>query len=416
MQITRLPNGIRVVSESLPWARSVATGFRVGVGARDEHDDLAGASHFLEHLLFKGTETRSAAHIAQAVESVGGEMNANTGREDTAYYTRLPAGHLTLGLDILSDVILGPAFRAREIEAERQVILEEIAMDEDALDDRALTLLDASLFPRHPIGREVAGTRASIQAMTRDQIAGFHARWYGPANLVVSAAGAVDHEEVVDGVRRRFGDVDGGEQPARVPPRQKSKMLAVLRRRSEQVHLAIGVRALSKFDDDRYALDVADQILGGGTASRLFQSVREERGLAYSIYSFTSELTDTGELGIYAGTAPSRFEEVLRLVEEELDRFAADGPTEAELQVAKGYLEGSLQLSGESVVGTMSGIGRAMLNHDEVISVDEHIARFRAVTLADVRRVLDRVLVGARRTIAVVGPVTKGDVERTIAT
>jgi predicted Zn-dependent peptidase len=404
-----------VVTETLPWARSVATGFRVGVGARDEDLPLAGASHFLEHLLFKGTETRTAAQIAEAVEAVGGEMNAHTGREDTAYYTRLPSGHLTLGLDILSDVILAPAFRPGEIEAERQVILEEIAMDEDAYEDRVLTLLAASLFPGHPLGREVAGTRASIEAMTREQIAGFHARWYRPANLVVSAAGAIDHEEVVDGVARRFGAVEGGEQPTRVAPTKAPKPLSVLRRRSEQVHVAIGMRALSRFDDDRYALDVADQILGGGTASRLFQTIREERGLAYSVYSFTSELSDTGELAVYAGTAPGRFDEVLGLLRAELARFTADGPRESELQVAKGFIEGSIQLAGESVAGTMSGIGRSVLYRDEVVAVDEQLARYRAVTLADVRRVIQRVLGGGQPTVAVVGPVTKSEVERKFA-
>ena len=404
-----------MVTEHLPWARSIATGFRVGVGSRDESDEVAGASHFLEHLLFKGTETRTAAQIAEAVEAVGGEMNAHTGREDTAYFTRLPAGHLMLGLDILSDVLLAPAFRPGEIEAERQVILEEISMDEDSYEDRAFTLLADALFPGHPLGREVAGTRSSIRSMTRDDIAGFHARWYRPANLVVSAAGAVEHGEVVDGVARRFGSVDGGERPVRQAPGERSKPLTVLRRRSEQVHLAIGVRALSRHDDDRYALDVADQILGGGTSSRLFQSIREERGLAYSVYSSTAEWSDTGELVVYAGTAPSRFDDVLGLVEQELARFAADGPTESELQIAKGYLEGSLLLGTESVAGTMSAIGRALLHRDTVIPIEEHVARYRAVTGADVRRVLERVLGGGRRSVAVVGPLTKSEVERKIA-
>ena len=404
-----------MVTETLPWARSVATGFRVGVGARDEPEDITGASHFLEHLLFKGTATRTAGEIAAAVEAVGGEMNAHTGREDTAYYTRLPAGHAALGLEILSDVILAPAFRPQEIEAERQVILEEIAMDEDAHEDRVLTLLAASLFPDHPLGREVAGTRASIESMTREQIAGFHERWYRPANLVVSAAGAVDHGEVVEQVERCFRGVEGGEVPARVAPTKAVKPLAVLRRRGEQVHIAIGLRGVSRFDDDRYALDLADQILGGGPASRLFQSIREERGLAYSVYSFTSELSDTGEIGVYAGTAPTRFDEVIDLLQVELARFAADGPTEDEVDGAKGYVEGSLQLATESVAGTMSGIGRSLLHRDTVVSVDEHIARYRAVTHDDVRLVVDRLLAGGPRSVAVVGPVAKRDVERAIA-
>lgn len=391
----------------MPWARSVATGYRVGVGARDETDALAGASHFLEHLLFKGTETRSASDIAEAVESVGGEMNAATRHESTTYYTRLPAGHVDLGLDVLSDVLLAPAFRPNEIEAERQVILEEIAMDEDTPDDRVFTLLADALFPGHPLGREVAGTRASIEAMTREQIAGFHAHWYRPANIVVSAAGAVTHAEVVDGVASRFAAVDGGERPARVVPVKKAKPLAVLRRRAEQVHLAIGVRGLSLHDPDRWALDVGDHILGGGPSSRLFRTVREERGLAYSVFSATSEWADCGQLAVYVGTAPTRFEEVFELLHAELDRFADGGPTDAELQLAKSYIDGALQLETESVAGRMGSNGRAMLDHDRVETLDEALEHYRSVTIDDVRRVLGRVLVDAPRTVAVVGPLTK---------
>ena len=408
--ITRLPNGIRVVTETLPWARSVATGFRFGVGARDESDEVAGASHFLEHLLFKGTEARTATEIAEAIESVGGEMNAHTGREDTAYYTRLPAAHLDLGLDVLSEVVLAPAFRANEIEAERQVILEEIAMDEDSHEDRVFTLLADALWPDHPLGREVAGTRDSIEAMTRDDIAGFHDRWYTPANLVVSAAGPIEHGDVVDVVAKRFAAVDGGDRPVRVAPSKRPKPLLVQRRRSEQVHIAMAMRGVSRHDDDRFALDVADQILGGGTTSRLFRSIREERGLAYSVYSSAAELDDTGELAIYAGTAPGRFEAVLRLLLEELERFAAEGPTDAELATAKGYLEGALLLGTESVAGTMSAIGRAVLHHDRVLTPDEVVVRYRAVSADDVRRVLERVVLGKPRSVAVVGPIAKRDV------
>jgi len=412
-EITRLPNGMRVVTETLPWARSVATGFRVGVGGRDEDAGVAGVSHFLEHLLFKGTESRSATDIAEAIESVGGEMNAHTGREDTAYYTRLPAAHLALGLDVLADVILSPAFRVNEIDAERQVILEELAMDEDSHEDRVFTLVADALYPDHPLGREVAGTRPTIEAMTRRDIVDFHARWYRPANLVVSVAGAVDHGDVVSLVEARFGHLDGGERPARTPPTRPPKPVAVVRRRSEQVHLAIGMRALSRHDPDRWALDVLDQVLGGGTASRLFRAIREERGLAYSVYTSTAEWSDGGELVVYAGTAPARFDEVRALVDAELVRFVAEGPSESEIAVAKGFLEGAALLGTESVAGTMSAIGRALLHHDRVLPVDVHVERYRAVTVGDVRRVLDRVLAGPRA-VAVVGPVGAREVTRKV--
>lgn len=288
-------------------------------------------------------------------------------------------------------------------------------MDEDTPDDRVFTLLADALFPSHPLGREVAGTRASIEAMKRDQIAGFHAHWYRPANIVVSAAGAVEHAEVVEGVAKRFGAVDGGERPVRVVPSKKAKPLAVLRRRAEQVHLAIGVRGLSLHDPDRWALDIADHILGGGPSSRLFRTVREERGLAYSVFSATSEWADCGQLAVYAGTAPTRFDEVFELLHTELDRFGAVGPTDAELHLAKSYIDGALQLETESVAGRMGSNGRAMLDHDRVETLDEALEHYRAVTIDDVRRVLGRVLLDAPRSVAVVGPVRKADVQRSVS-
>jgi predicted Zn-dependent peptidase len=405
---------VRVVTEALPDARSVTTGFWVGVGARDEAPAVAGASHFLEHLLFKGTDSRTAVQIAEAVDAVGGEMNAFTAQEYTAYYTRLPAGQLVLGLDILCDVLWAPAFRATDVEAERQVILEELAMEEDTPDDRVLTLLGEALFPEHPLGREVLGTRESIAAMSRDDIRGFHDEWYRPANLVVAVAGAVDHDEVVDGVDRRLADVDRGGRPERAAPSVPPRRLEVLKRRVEQAHLAVGMRALPRNDPDRFGLAVANVVLGGGMSSRLFQTIREERGLAYSVYSFPTSYADSGALVVYAGTAPERLGEVYRLVVDELDRLLADGISETELRVAKGYLEGSTVLGLEDSGGCMSRIGKSVLVHGEVFELDEVLARYRAVTAADVRRAVERVLGGGERTVAVVGPQARKQVEATL--
>jgi len=413
--LTTLPNGVRVVTEALPEARSVTTGFWVGVGARDEAPAVAGASHFLEHLLFKGTDSRTAAQIAEAVDAVGGDMNAFTAQEYTAYYTRLPAGQLVLGLDILCDVLWAPAFRPSEIEAERQVILEEIAMEEDTPDDRVLTLLAEALFPDHSLGREVLGTRESVATMTRDDIRGFHDAWYRPANLVVAAAGAVTHDEVVDGVARRLAGVDGGESPARVAPVAPPRRLEVLKRRVEQSHLAIGVRGLPKRDPDRFALAAANVAFGGGMSSRLFQTIREERGLAYSVYSYPASYSDCGAFVVYAGTAPARLREVHDIIQAELDRLLEDGITESELRVAKGYLEGSMVLGVEDSGGSMSRIGKAVLVHGDVLEIDEVLARYRAVTLADVRRAVERVVGGVERTVAVVGPLSRKQVEATLA-
>jgi predicted Zn-dependent peptidase len=415
VELTTLPNGVRVVTERLPEARSVTTGFWVGVGARDEAPAIAGASHFLEHLLFKGTETRTAAQIAEAVDAVGGDMNAFTTQEYTAYYTRLPAGELVLGLDILCDVLWAPAFRPAEIEAERQVILEELAMEEDTPDDRVLTLLAEALFPEHPLGREVLGSRTSIASMGRDEIRGFHDDWYRPANLVVAAAGAVSHDEVVDGIERRLAGSTGGSPPERFAPAEPPRPLEVLKRRNEQAHLAVGVRGLPKRDPDRFALSAANVVLGGGMSSRLFQTIREERGLAYSVYSYPASYADCGALVVYAGMSPDNLGEVHRIVRAELERLLVDGITASELRVAKGYLEGSLVLGVEDSGGAMSRIGKAALIHGEVVEVDEVLERYRALTLADVRRAVERVLGAADPSVAVVGPLSRKHVESTLS-
>ncbi len=409
IRTTRLPNGIRVVTEAVAGARSISTGIWVGVGGRDEAPALAGASHFLEHLLFKGTEARSATEIAESIDAVGGEMNAYTTLEYTAFDTRLPAGHLDLGLDLLCDVVARPAFRPAELEAERQVILEELLMEEDTPDDRVLGVLAEAQFPDHPLGREVLGTRATIEAMEGAAIAAFHREWYLPANLVVACAGAVEHDDVVRGVADRMGDMEGGVAPVRTPPLAAARPLQVLRRRTEQVHLTVGVRGLARSDPDRIALAVANQVLGGGLSSRLFQEIREKRGLTYSVWSYATSWCDAGSLVVYAATAPTRAVEVLGLVHAELDRLLADGITERELEVALGYLEGSTVLGLEDAGSRMARIGKAVLLDGRVIEVDELVERFRSVTIADVARVVERVLGPEERTVAVIGSVPKRD-------
>jgi predicted Zn-dependent peptidase len=383
------------------------------VGARDEESEDAGASHFLEHLLFKGTAARTATAIAEAVEAAGGEMNAFTTAEHTGYHVRLPAADLDLGLDLLSEVLWSPALRARDVEAERQVILEELAMEEDTPEDRVLTLLGETLFPGHPLGREVLGDRASIEAMSAGAVRAFHRRWYRPANVVAAVAGALDHEAVVARLAAAVAR-DGGSRPERRAPRRAARALRTLRRRTGQAHVALGVRSLARDDDDRFALAVANQVLGGGTASRLFQTVREERGLAYSVYSYVEAYQETGALVVYAGTAPERLGEVLGLIRHELDRVAVDGVTDAERAVAVGYLEGSTLLSLEDSAGRMHRLGTSLLLHDEVPPVDDVLARYRAVTSADVARVAQRVVGEGPPSVAVVGPLPRRSVEATL--
>jgi predicted Zn-dependent peptidase len=401
---TRLANGIRLVTERMPEARSVSLGVWVGVGGRDEPADLAGASHLLEHLLFKGTSTRSARQIAEDVDAVGGEMNAFTNREHTAYYTRLPADRVDLGLDILGDVLTDPAFRPHEVDAERHVILEEILMNLDMPEDHVHTLLAEAMFPGHPLGREVLGTRETVEAATRDQIAEFFGRWYLPRNLVVVAAGDLDHDRVAGAFAGSLGRLDGGERPVRQRPDVDVEPRVVLDDPTEQAHVALGWRAVDHHDDDRYALMVANQILGGGMSSRLFQQVREERGLCYSVYSWASTYADAGSAGIYAGTAPSRVGELLGVIDDEVAKLVASGVTESELAVAKGFIEGSLLLGLEDSGSRMARLGRSLMARDEIVTVDDQLTRIRAVTADDVAAVASRVF-GSARALAVVGHV-----------
>jgi predicted Zn-dependent peptidase len=405
---TRLANGIRIVTERMPEARSVSLGVWVGVGGRDEAEALAGASHFLEHLVFKGTTARTARQIAEAIDAVGGEMNAFTNREHTAYYTRLPADRIDLGLDILGDVLTDPAFRPPEVEAERHVILEEILMNLDVPEDHVHTLLAEALFPGHPLGREVLGTRETVEAATRDQIAEFFAHWYRPRNLVVVAAGDLTHDRVVDAFAASLGRLSGGDRPVRERPTPDVQPRSVLDDETEQAHVALGWRAVDHNDDDRYPLMVANQVLGGGMSSRLFQEVREQRGLCYSVYSWASTYDDAGCAGIYAGTAPSRVGELLAVIDDEVGKLVASGITEAELDVAKGYIEGSLVLGLEDSGSRMARLGRSLMARDEVVTVDHQLSRIRAVTTEDVAAVSARVF-GSPRALAVVGHVADAD-------
>jgi predicted Zn-dependent peptidase len=406
VESTTLASGLRVVTERMPGAVSVSAGAWVGAGARDEADDQAGVSHFLEHLLFKGTEDRSARQIAEAIDRVGGDMNAFTTKEYTAYYTRLPATALDLGLEILGDVVTAPALRDVDVESERQVILEELLMDEDSPEDRCHTLLFESLFPRHPLGRETAGERATVASITSGDVRAFFERWYRPASIVVAAAGALDHDHVVAQVERRFHAVAAGERPVRRPPMVAPVRVAVRRRRTEQVHLAIGFRAVSRDDDDREALDVVNHVLGGGMSSRLFEEIREQRGLAYAVYSCPSAYADAGALAIYAGTNPANVDAVLDLIDVELKRFVAHGLSDDDLAVAKGYLTGAYLLGLEDPASRMARLGGLTVTLGEIRPVPDQLERWHAVGHDDVRRVIERVL-SSPRSLAAVGPLTK---------
>jgi predicted Zn-dependent peptidase len=398
-----LPCGIRLVTETMADVHSVAIAYWVGTGSRDEPGELAGASHFLEHLLFKGTERRSAAAIAEALDEVGGDCNAFTTKEYTTFYIRLLSDHLSLGLDILSDIMWAPALRPPEIEAERTVILDEILMHADEPADLASERWQEALFPGHPLGRDTLGTASSVRRITRDDIAAFFALHYRPSNMVVSAAGDCTHEEVATALEGRFAGRPGGVAPARSAPGPDGVALDVVRRATEQAHLVYGARSVSRFDERRWALAVLNQVLGGGLSSRLFQKVREERGLAYSVWSERAAYQDAGSLAVVVGTSPDHVGEVLRIVEQELELLATASVTERELAVAKGNLRAEMLLSGEDSGARMSRIGASLLLHGEVLTVDEVLARIDGVDRAQVLDVAGT-LAHAPRTMSAVGP------------
>jgi predicted Zn-dependent peptidase len=398
-----LPCGIRLVTETMADVHSVAVAFWVGTGSRDEPGELAGASHFLEHLLFKGTERRSAAAIAEALDEVGGDCNAFTTKEYTTFYVRLLSDHFGLGLDILSDIIWEPALRPSDIDAERTVILDEILMHADEPADLAAERWQASMFPGHALGRDTLGTSSSVRDITRDDIDAFRARHYRPSNMVVSAAGDCTHEAVAADLERRFAGVRGGDVPERSAPGPDVVSLDVVRRPTEQAHLVYGARSVSRFDERRWALSVLNHVLGGGLSSRLFQKVREERGLAYSVWSERAAYSDTGSLAVVVGTAPEHVDEVLRIVEGELELLATEGVTERELAIAKGNLRAETLLSGEDSGARMSRIGASLLLHGEVLTVEEVLARIDGVDRAQVLDVAAE-LAQAPRTMSAVGP------------
>jgi predicted Zn-dependent peptidase len=390
---TDLASGLTVVTEAIPGARSASFGCWVRVGGRDEGPELAGASHFLEHLLFKGSASHTGRQISEAIEAVGGELNAHTAHEHTAFYARVPGSAAQVGLDLLTDVVTTPAFDADDVESERQVILEELHQAEDEGDDRVLSLAHEALWGDHPLGREVLGTLTSIDAMEREAIAGFFEHHYHPANLVLVAAGAIEHAQAV-AAGERFPARTGAERPARTAPGSSvpDRATAVLRRPLEQAHLAVVWPGLRADDPDRYALSVCNQILGGGLSSRLFQEIREERGLAYSVFSSVSAYSDAGSVVAYAGTSPDRVEEVRRLILDTTAELVDQGVTQREWEVARGYLEGAALLSLEDSGSVMARLGNHVCARGSVTPLEVQLAKLRAVTPDDVHRVAQRLL------------------------
>jgi predicted Zn-dependent peptidase len=399
-----LDSGLTVVSQHMSEVRSVSVGFWFDVGARDEPDRLAGTSHFLEHLLFKGTERRTAKQIADEFDAVGGDVNAFTGKEATCYYARVLDDDLPMALDVLSDMLTQSVIDPDEFESERRVILEEIAMHEDAPDELVHDLYYRTMWDGHPLGRPVLGFNDTISKVSADDVRAYWNERYGPANAVISAAGNVDHEKLVAAVEEVFAHRAGRRTLRSGEPPKPHQGVNVFRRPTEQAHIVIGTEGLPRSHEDRHALALIDTVLGGGMSSRLFQEVREKRGLAYSVYSYRSLFADTGSFAVYAGTTPQNANTVVELVFNELDQLARDGISDAEFKRAKGHLKGSLVLSSEDPGSRMNQLGRQQLTLGEVYSVSELIAKFDSVTPDDVRRVLDKLFASGEFRVTVVGP------------
>lgn len=405
---TVLPGGLRVVTEFVPSVRSASVGVWVNVGSRDEGPTVAGAAHFLEHLLFKATPTRNSVQIAQAVDAVGGELNAFTSREHTCYYAHVLDEDLELAVDLVADVVLNGVCAPDDVELERDVVLEEIAMRDDDPEDTIGDEFLSAMFGDHPVGRPVIGSVESVTAMTRNQLHSFHVRRYTPERMVVAVAGNIDHDHVVALVREHFGARLVRGRTPQAPRRGAGRLgtppaLNLVHRDSEQTHLTLGVRVPGRHWEHRWALSVLNAALGGGLSSRLFQQIRETRGLAYSVYSAIDTFADGGAFSVYAACLPERFDEVARVTTDILAEVARDGITEAECRIAKGSLRGGLVLGLEDSASRMHRIGRSELNYGEYRSISSTLAHIEDVTLEQVNAVARKVLSG-RYGAAVVGP------------
>jgi predicted Zn-dependent peptidase len=392
-----LPGGLRVVTEYLPAVRSASVGVWVGVGSRDEGATVAGAAHFLEHLLFKSTPTRTAVDIAQSMDAVGGELNAFTSKEHTCYYAHVLDSDLALAVDLVADVVLNGRCAVDDVELERQVVLEEIAMRDDDPEDALADMFMTALFGDHPVGRPVIGSAESVSAMSRTQLHSFHQRRYTPERMVVAVAGNVDHDEVVALVREHFASrLTRGRRP--VAPRKGAGRingnpgLIMGKRDAEQTHVSLGVRTPGRNWEHRWALSVLHTALGGGLSSRLFQEIRESRGLAYSVYSALDIFADSGSLSVYAACLPDRFADVMKVTTAVLESVARDGITENECRIAKGSLRGGLVLGLEDSGSRMSRIGRSELNYGAHRTIEHTLRQIEQVTLDQVNAVARRLL------------------------
>lgn len=405
-----LPSGLRIVTEEISSVRSAAIGIWVNVGSRDETPAVAGASHFLEHLLFKGTKSRTALEISSSIESVGGEMNAFTGKEYTCFYARVIDTDLPMAVDVIADLITSSVVTASDVDAERKVVLEEIAMRDDDPSDLVHDLFSDTYYGDTKLGRSILGSVESINSMSRTAVFNYYKRKYLPQDLVVAVAGNIKHKTVVALVEKALskdGFLDSLGEP-QVRPNTSVKLSAqqsvgIISRKTEQAHMFYGVAGVARGDDRRFTMGILSAALGGGMSSRLFQEIREKRGLAYSVYAYAQQFAGSGTLGFYAGCHPSKAGEVVEIIRDILADVAENGMTHEEIARAKGAVRGSLVLSQEDSGSRMSHIGKSEIVYGEVMSFDDILKKIDGVTAEAVRKLSSEILV-QRPTLALVGP------------
>ena len=381
-QLSTLDSGVRVVTEAMPSVRSIALGFWIRSGSRDEPVEQAGISHFLEHLLFKGTDRFSSREIDEVFDAMGAEVNAGTSKETTSVYSRFLDRHLEHAFDVLQDMVLRPAYP--DIDSERQVVIEEIAMYEDEPSDKVHDVLSGAIFGDHPLGRPIIGTADVISSVPVPTISKWHDHRYTGANIVIAAAGNLEHDAVVEMVSNSVAVDGGGTKSVTASPNGVTPVLRFHEKETEQYHLCMGGPGIARGDERRFALRVLDTILGGSTSSRLFQEVREKRGLAYAVFSYASHYLDSGQVALYVGTRPDNVAEAMDVIGTELARLHADGVSEEELERARENVKGRTVLSMESTLTRMNRLGSSILMDVPLLSVDEVLSAFDAVTLDDV--------------------------------
>ena len=414
---TVLPSGLRIVTEEISGVRSAAYGIWVNVGSRDESLKTAGASHFLEHLLFKGTKTRSALDISSAIEAVGGEMNAFTSKEYTCFYARVIDSDLPLAIEVISDLITSSVGRPEDVEAERKVVLEEISMRDDDPSDLVHEVFSETFYGDTPLGRSILGTTDSIKSLSRNTIFNYYKKRYLPQDIVVAVAGNIKHQKVVDQVIKAMSKDDFLEvgknnfnlRSNTSAKRSAKHSVGLMNRKTEQAHIFLGMPGVDRNDPRRFAMGVLSAALGGGMSSRLFQEIREKRGLAYSVYSYAQQFAGSGFLGFYAGCNPSKATEVVSIMRDVLHDVASNGLTHEELARAQGAVRGTLVLSQEDTGSRMSRIGKSELVYGEIMTFDQILKAVADVSSADIRALADEIL-HAAPTLAVVGPFAKRSV------